>query len=377
MNIDNNFYLKKVFPEARALFEFEFKDSAEIKSSCLYIFDTNVLMLPFLVSNKGFNDYKTICQRLKDSNRLFIPARVAREFAKNRGENIKGIFRKLIEAKERTGKTALDIDSIPVLAEHSDFKRVKEIAKTIKELKAEYRDKIDSLSEEVRKWNWNDPVSQFYKTLWTEETIIEMEFSEEDLVKELKFRQAYRVAPGYKDSSKIDDGIGDLIIWQTILEIGRDKNNDVIFVTNEEKNDWFYNEKKTNLLPKFELFDEFRRISHGKSIAIISLQDFLTIQEAKETTIAEVKELRAPSGYFTIEPNVLLAELRKAHVIAKERDGFIGAKFFVETILANKMYDIASTWAILQELEGKSQIEMYKHEDPEGFYPPISAIRLL
>jgi hypothetical protein len=373
----DNYFLEKIFPDPKPLFEFEFKDLYKIKDDCLFVFDTNVLFVPFLVSNKSFKDYKNICEKLRDANRLYIPARVAREFAKNRGDNIKTLFRKLHEARERIGRVGFDLTTLPVLEENSDYKRIKAIEKKVEVFKIEYREKIDSLISEIKRWNWNDPVSVFYKTLWTSDSIVEMQLDNDKLRDTLRFKHEHKIAPGYKDKTKVDAGIGDLIVWQTIMELSKEKNKDIAFVTNEEKNDWFYNEKNTALYPKFELFDEFRRFTEGRSIAIINFKDFLEVQEAKSETIDEINELRAPSGFLNIDKDVVLDELKKALSFAsKMENGFVGSKFFVESLLARKLYDIASSWEAVNELISEGLIEIYKHHDPNGIYPPISALRL-
>ena len=372
----DNFYLEKIFPEPSKLFEFEFKDLDSICKDCIYVFDTNVLFVPFLVSNKGFKDYKKIATELVKNKRLVIPARVAREFAKNRGENIKTLFRKLQEARERLGRGGFDLDSLPVFEDDTNYKRIKEIESEVNKFRTEYREKIDELSVQIKKWNWNDPVSLFYKKLWTNDSIIEMKIETDKVQTDLKFRQEHQIAPGYKDKNKIDGGIGDLIIWQTIMEISKDRQKDIVFVTNEEKNDWFYNEKNTSLYPKFELFDEFRRFTAGHSISIINFEQFLVSQKASEETIKEIKELRATSGFLKIEKERLIQELQRALAISKDRDGgFVGSKFFVETLLADKLFDIATSWETINELVNDGIIEIYSHIDEKGLYPPISALR--
>lgn len=372
----DNFYLEKIFPEPSKLFEFEFKDLDSICKDCIYVFDTNVLFVPFLVSNKGFKDYKKIATELVKNKRLVIPARVAREFAKNRGENIKTLFRKLQEARERLGRGGFDLDSLPVFEDDTNYKRIKEIESEVNKFRTEYREKIDELSVQIKKWNWNDPVSLFYKKLWTNDSIIEMKIETDKVQADLKFRQEHQIAPGYKDKNKIDGGIGDLIIWQTIMEISKDRQKDIVFVTNEEKNDWFYNEKNTSLYPKFELFDEFRRFTAGHSISIINFEQFLVSQKASEETIKEIKELRATSGFLKIEKERLIQELQRALAISKDRDGgFVGSKFFVETLLADKLFDIATSWETINELVNDGIVEIYSHIDEKGLYPPISALR--
>jgi len=372
----DKFYLKKVFPEADKIFEFKFKDFENIKDNCIYIFDTNVLFVPFLISKKGLKDYKKIFKQLKSKHKLYIPARVAREFAKNRGENIKSIFRKLQEARDRLNKGGFDLNNLPILDEEENYKRVKEIETEVNKLKEDYREKIDELSLYIKSWNWNDPVSEFYNELWDKEMIIDVKKDETELQKDLEFRIEHQIAPGFKDSKKIDNGIGDLIIWQTILELAKDKQKDVVFVTNEEKNDWFYSEYNTTLNPKFELFDEFRRFTGGKSISIINFEKFLISQNANEDTIKELQELRAESGFLIITRDILINELKRSLKVAKEKEnGFVSSKFFVETLLANKLYDIGSSWELVNALVSEGVLEIYTHTDPSGQFPPVGSLR--
>ena len=48
-----------------------------------------------------------------------------------------------------------------------------------------------------------------------------------------------KVPPGYKDASKDDGGIGDFLIWKTLLQLGSKEKKDFVFVTGEQKPDWF------------------------------------------------------------------------------------------------------------------------------------------
>ena len=108
-----------------------------------------------------------------------------------------------------------------------------------------------------------------------------------------------KIAPGYKDSGKDDDGLGDIIIWNTLLEIGSDKKSDVVFVSNDQKSDWFYKHDRLALYPKYELLDEFRRTSKGKTLHIISFTKFLEIQNANPKTLVEMKK-RFPKIFILI-----------------------------------------------------------------------------
>jgi PIN like domain len=230
-----------------------------------------------------------IYKGLIENSRLLLPARVIREFGNNRGKNLAEIYKRLKQKENSLDKVETKNDFFPILENEEEYIILKKNEADIKEIIKKSREAIKTLQSKVSNYNWNDPVSQMYKDVFSEEIIIEAKKSKEALIEDLNFRIEHKIAPGYNDSGKSDKGIGDLIIWQTILEIGKDLNKDVIFVTDDSKNDWFYIEEKKTIYPKFELFDEFRRISNN-TIHIIDITTFLEIQEANEDMIKEVQE---------------------------------------------------------------------------------------
>ncbi|MDI9319556.1 MAG: PIN domain-containing protein [Phycisphaerales bacterium] len=373
----DKFYLEKVFPEADKIFSFHYKTVDEIKDNSIYILDTMVLLVPYFTSKESVEDFSKIFKKLKEENKLLIPARVAREFAKNRGQKIAETYNKIIESEERLNKAQITLEKFPIFESNEDYIKLKEIEAEISKLKDQYREKLKELSEDLKNWKWDDPVSKMYQEIFTADTVIEVQLAEAELIKSLEFRFEHFIPPGYKktDQNKPDSGIGDLIIWQTTLEIGKDKNSDIIFVTNEEQNDWFYRHQGTAISPKYELLDEFRRFTNGKSINIINFSNFLLSQNAQTTTVEEVKILYADTGFKIINKEEFLLHLFESEEIFRQKNGFLGAKFFVETVLADKSYDIGSSWELFKQLEGK-EIESYEWKDPKGVYRPLRAVRV-
>ncbi|MBK9687114.1 MAG: hypothetical protein IPO65_04925 [Saprospiraceae bacterium] len=88
---------------------------------------------------------------------------------------------------------------------------------------------------------------------------------------------------------KIDKGIGDLLIWYTILEIGKKNNRDVVFVSGEEKTDWYHRSENQPLYSRFELVSEFFRESGGRSFNMTKLSTLMEILGADKESITEVK----------------------------------------------------------------------------------------
>ena len=283
------FYLDKVFPEADKIFSENFKAANEIIANAIIVLDTNVLLVPFDTNEKNVEDIKDIYLKYKIEKRLFISSRTAREFANNRANRIGDIFLQLRQLKENLNSGYFKINQYPILENNHDYQKLQQEFDVVQKSIKASRKYLDSLEAHIQSWTWNDNVSLAYKEIFTPGIIIEMQKNKEELEKELAFRIEYKVAPGFKDSKKPDDGIGDLIIWQTILEIAKANNQDLIFVTNDHKNDWFYKQDKIGLYPKYELFDEFRRYTGGKSIAIINFVKFLELSKAKTQTIEEIK----------------------------------------------------------------------------------------
>jgi hypothetical protein len=69
----------------------------------------------------------------------------------------------------------------------------------------------------------------------------------------MEYRYANEIPPGYQDSAKPDNGIGDLLIWFQIIEVGKSLNKNVIFVTGETKSDWCVRANKQGIFTRYEL----------------------------------------------------------------------------------------------------------------------------
>lgn len=284
------FYLDKVFPEPDKIFSADYKRIDELYKTAVFVFDTNALLVPFDTSEKNLKEIKQILIKLKNEKRLFIPSRVAREFAKNRATKLGELFLSLRQLKGNLNSGTFKISQYPLLDGDDSYSKLKDNFEAIVKQIGQARSNIESIEQKILGWSWNDSVSLAYKEIFTSDTIESPSATPEEIEKDLKFRFAHRIAPGYKDSNKIDDGVGDLVIWHTILAIGKKFSNDVIFISNDEKNDWFHKQDKVGMYPKFELYDEFRRSTGNRSFSIISFLKFLELSNAKSETLEEVKQ---------------------------------------------------------------------------------------
>lgn len=284
----NSNVLKDIFPDASTIFTFSPSTVSQIKDECKVVVDTNALLVPYTVSKSSLDTIKDTYARLIDNKQLFIPGHVAREFAKNRAEKIKELYHQL--SSSRSKQTQLLPGNYPLLASLQEYKEVVNIEKQINELLRQYRKFIEQILQHIRTWSWDDPVSNIYSQLFNSSVICDPDFSQDIIDANLKWRNDNKIPPGYKDGSKSENAIGDLLIWHTILHIGQEHKKPIIFVSGDEKADWWYHSDTDNLFPRYELVDEYRRNSGGSSFQIVKFSTFLDVYGASPKAVEEVRK---------------------------------------------------------------------------------------
>ncbi|SEA41670.1 hypothetical protein SAMN05192529_11781 [Arachidicoccus rhizosphaerae] len=287
MDKEQIFINQTLYPKAADVFKIDIKPINEIIGDCLFIVDTNALLIPYTTSSFGFEEIEKAYSKLIKTKQLIIPGQVAREFAKNRPEKIKTLFQQLNIIKGKIKN--LSTGQYPLLETLREYKEAVELENEIRILQKKYSIKIEEILSQIKDWRWNDPVSSVYNRLFSEDIIYEFDIDQDTIIKELERRNKFSIPPGFNDKSKGDFGVGDLLIWLTILEVAKEQKKDVIFISGDEKNDWFYRSESQSLYPRFELVIEFKHATNGKSFHIIKLSQLLTELGADEKAVKEVE----------------------------------------------------------------------------------------
>ncbi len=286
----NIFIANEIYPDAQGLFAVKIEALEHIKDDCIIVIDTNVLLLPYSTGRESLQRIGETFSQLVESGQLIVPGQVAREFAKNRATKLGELFQQ-ITRKGNISK--LQKGKYPLLESVEEYKKLVELEKEIDKKLSEYQDTITRLKDHIKAWSWDDPVSVLYAEMFKDETIFDPDFNRDDILRDLERRHAHNIPPGFKDSGKDDRGIGDLLVWHTILELAKERKKSVIFVTGDEKADWFHQSEKQALYPRFELVDEFRRASGGFSFHIVSFSKLLNLYGAKSDVVQEVRKQEA------------------------------------------------------------------------------------
>ncbi|WP_437193328.1 PIN domain-containing protein [Planctomicrobium sp. SH527] len=291
------FILDLCFPTPSTIFSVITPSILNLHADCVFALDANVLLSSYKFESGQFKDIEQIYQGLARTNRLFVPSRAAQEFAKNRSTVLKDLYDKLNGWKSTLEKMPSHSKvQCPMLEENPAYNSLVESAAALHEMRAKYKDALTALMNDLQDWSWDDPVSLLYKELFIPNRIISHSGTHEECLKDLRHRIQHKLPPGYKDGSKDDEGIGDLLIWKSLLNLAKTQKVHVIFVCNEEKSDWVVRTQSTVLAVRPELTSEFYRETNHH-FGLVSYSGFLKLMNAKPETIDQARSLESENNY--------------------------------------------------------------------------------
>jgi transcription elongation factor Elf1 len=285
------FVANSVHPDAAALFDASYKSVGEILDECDVVLDTNVLLTPYTTGKSSLDQLRAVYGRLKAEGRLHVPGQVAREYTRWRARKLTDLYQRLADYKGKATTPAGE--SFPILEDTKTYGALQAAQVALNEAVSAYRIAVDDVLREIRDWSLEDPVTKLYKDVVGGAVVREHEFDPSTFREDLDRRFLHRIPPGYKDASKTDSGVGDLLIWRTILDIGAERKRHLIFVTGEEKADWQHRADNRGLFPRLELVDEYRRASGGETFHLVTLSRLLELFDADTDVVAEVREQEA------------------------------------------------------------------------------------
>lgn len=288
---EDAFWLTDLYPDAKALFEHDHANLTDVSGDCIVVLDANVLLLPFEFSTASVDEVERVYTELAKAGRLVVPGQAAREFYKHRSRKIAAIVEAIESAIGRANKQIFE-KTIPLLEDDEDYQAARELGKDFVNKGKEIARKLTAINQKLQDEIGADRVSVLYRKLLGK-CVAEVEIATEDrkaVVEEVARRARLQIAPGFKDQQKEDGGIGDYLVWRAILQEGERRKAHCIFVTEEQKADWWI-KRHGAFQPRPELIDEYRRNSGGKSLHLLPLSALLSNYKATAAAVNEVQEV--------------------------------------------------------------------------------------
>jgi hypothetical protein len=274
------------YPDAASIFRHSGRNPRQMLEECIVTLDTNALLVPYGAGASSMSAIQGVYAKLAREGRLLVPAHAAREFADHRGAKLGEVFQHL--SKKRDFQLPRTEGKHTLLESEKLYADMLAAEKGLQDQAKAYREIIDRLTSIVQDWAWNDPVSRAYEKVFAD-AVVELTLDRATIIERLQYRQANQIPPGYKDKAKNDEGVGDLLIWFTVLQVAAEKQRDLLFVTGEEKPDWWHRSGGQTLYPRYELVDEFRRASGGKSFAMCKLSELLELMQVNDSVVSDAK----------------------------------------------------------------------------------------
>lgn len=247
-----------------------------IWSDGVFVFDSNILLNFYRYSEQTKKDFFLIMDRLEQN--LWLPHQVAYEYLKNRKKVIleqdkyySQIFNAVRDGFDKLKKSLekhrlkknrhFDMDAF--------FTQVREHEERLYASIQQAKSGILSLDTE-------DPVLTKIERMFSGKLGLKFDESKiKSLCEEAEKRYKNKIPPGFKDDEKEKNKYGDFFIWKQMIAYSASNQKSIIFVTDDEKSDWWLkiHEKTIGLYP--ELIEEFNTETNGQDIIIYNSSNFI------------------------------------------------------------------------------------------------------
>lgn len=244
------------------------------------VFDTNILLNFYKYSANTYKDACDVVETVKD--RLFLPYQVGLEYYNKRKKIIKGQN----ELAKNIKKEIDNFFNVSLnLLEQSDFHSI------IQEHRKKIKEEIDEKNKIKPKFS-PDHIQEFWERVYKDKVSVAPSVSKKiELCNTINKRYELEIPPGFKDDNKKHNLYGDALIWLDILEYAKTNNQDIIFVSDDTKQDWVKDgDLRMELIKEFQ-YETNKKIKHytfETFIKKITKEQRITLQE---TTQAELKNL--------------------------------------------------------------------------------------
>lgn len=260
--------------------------------NCTFTFDANSLLNLYRYSEDTYQSFSQALESVSD--KIWLPYKAADEYFRNRIgvatqqlEIYKALNNRIIKFEE---------DIADLLAKHKEHKSLnsKSILTRVKRFTASLNKSLSAQKEEHPNIIKDDSVLNFIIKLFRDNVGSKIDQAKLDKIyADGKIRYAEQIPPGYKDNSKDTNykRYGDLIIWNELIDYSISNKTNLIFVTDDRKEDWWQINGSLTIGPRPELIQEFYDITK-KRIHIYTPTTFVKIALERDNKVAPQNVLK-------------------------------------------------------------------------------------
>lgn len=269
----------------------EIREALKGKNFCV-VYDTNIYLNLYEYSPEATDFFVGLTENIIGN--LILPETVKREFDRNHGEclnrqrkkfkNVSFLLNKPLNQLKDKIKKQFDIlkgykfPNIEVLQNKID-EQISEIEIAFENYVSEH----DTLNEINNRFLDDDKIKQIISKIMDKKNLLEAFTLDEIylLCDEGENRYKKNIPPGYKDGVNKSgvQAYGDLLIWKEVMRYCKEKQMNLIFVTDDVKEDWFELRNTERVGFRKELTNEFKTQTSKEVIGVTSNEFFIALAE--------------------------------------------------------------------------------------------------
>jgi hypothetical protein len=377
----------------RSKFPGYFRPTAEnfelLWKDCFFAFDANVLLNLYRYSPAARDGLLKALISVK--NRAFIPHQVAKEFLRNRLSVTAGQAEEYTKAIKQIGDLVENLSN----SKRHPFLPENELPK-FKNQAEELCNHLDLQRSSLLERFSTDETLATLDSLFEHSTgnpfdaVAMKKIEDEGLL-----RYKSEIPPGYRDGKKNSEGdvyrkFGDFIVWKQLISKAQTEKKSFIFVTDDQKDDWWLEQSGRTIGPRPELIEEFSAET-GCTFWMYSVEKFMqeiarfSEFEISPAVIQEVIEIREDARekfevdgvneqLEDIEENAPQAAFMRALHISEALAEVVGPGPLPRTAIVSKLWNYIKKNNLqdpknkkninadekLMKLFGKSQLSMFE-----------------
>lgn len=270
------------------------------------VLDANVLLNLFRYSNNSRNELIKILQFYQ--NRLWVPYQVAFEFLENCQTVPASLKKAISDAIKACDSIQSSIENLLGLNKYDKYHLLKpeELRKEVAKFQERMRGKVEKVKKEFEDVDRESILETITSLL---EGKVGDDFDEktlEELFREGEKRYKESIPPGYKDLNDKKGApkrhlYGDLIWWKQSMEYAKTNHVDLVIITDDAKEDWWYKIDSETKSPRVELIKEFRKET-GQTFHMYRTSRFMELSKKFDkvsVSSTSIKEVRNSSMHLS------------------------------------------------------------------------------
>lgn len=269
------------------------EEMAAIWQDGLISLDANVLLSLYNVQEATSALYLEAMEQRKPQ--MWIPHQVALEFHRNvHKERAKQTAAHQNRIKQIEGLIG-DLRSTARKSRLTASEAQRKAVDSLNDLKAELLAERDAIAEQTNHRTPDMLLERIAKLFDGQVGAEPEEAALNAMFKDGEKRFADEVPPGFEDA-KTKTGnrkYGDYVLWRQLMNHASNMKRDVIFVTDDDKADWWLKIEKTSVAPRPELIQEFRSVTGQDILILNSSQFYYKLVPAAEGDTTRTEQVKA------------------------------------------------------------------------------------